>query len=114
MFELCIVWILFERRYWDSIVQLLAKRVNRVVNYYNVAERHVPEDAEVLDVDVVRSLDALVPIKAVLNKLTRWVDVVQNGIGIAWVRSSKHANFEVLIRKLEDLFSVRTDVEACG
>lgn len=44
MLELAVVWIFLERRNRDSIVKLGTKRVNCIVNYYDIAERHVFED----------------------------------------------------------------------
>ena len=85
MLELCVIWILFERRYRYSIVKLFAKRINSVVNNDNVAERYISEDAQVLNVNVISCLNALVSVKAVLNQFTRGVDVVQNCICVAWI-----------------------------
>ena len=85
MFKLFIIRILFKRCYWDAVVQLFAERVDCIVDYNYVTERHVPEDAEVFDVDVVCGLDALVSVEAVLDQITRWVDIVEDSVSVAWV-----------------------------
>jgi len=113
VFKLFIVRILFKRCYWYAVVQLFAKRVDCIVDYDYVTKRHVPEDAEVFDVDVIRSLDALVSVEAVLYQITRWVDKIEDSVSVAWIWGCEHTNFEVFVRILEYILRVRPDVEAC-
>lgn len=67
MLELAVVWIFLERRNRDSIVKLGTKRVDCIVNYYDIAERHVLEDPQVFNVNIVGRLNALVSVKSMLD-----------------------------------------------
>lgn len=53
----------------------------------------------------------MIPVKAMLNQLTCWVDVVEDCVCVAWVRGSENANFEVLVRVFKYFLCVRAYIE---
>ena len=46
-----------------------------------------------IDADILRHLDAMMPVQSVLNDLSFLIQVVQNGIGIALLTRREHSYF---------------------
>jgi hypothetical protein len=97
MHKFHVLYILLEWSNRNPVIQLLTKRVDGIIDENDVRERHISEDAQIFDVDVVSRLDALVSVEAVLDQPAVGVEIIQNGVCIAWVRGGEHADLVVLV-----------------
>ena len=74
-----------------------AERKDRVVYDDHVLEFPILEYSKILYVNVVRSLDAVLPVNPVLDEGFCWVDIVEDCIRVPFVTGSEYNNFEVFV-----------------
>lgn len=110
MLKFYVLRVLLERRDWDSVVELLPKAVNGIVDDQHVFETDVFENSKVLDVEIV-SLNAGLSVEAVLDELVLGVNIIEDRVRVLSVRRGKHTDFEVPVRELQHFLCVRTNVE---
>jgi hypothetical protein len=60
--KLSVLYIIFEWDDRDAIRKLRAEGVNSIVNQNHILHFSVPEDAEVFDVNIISSLNAVVSV----------------------------------------------------
>jgi len=68
MHQLFITLIFIERNNRDSIVKLVAERVDSIVNYNQIFQLPVCYDSEIFDIDPFFCPDAMITIETVLNE----------------------------------------------
>jgi hypothetical protein len=74
-----------------------AERKDRVVYDDHVLEVSILEYSEILYVNIVRGLDAVLPVNPVLDEGFCWVDIVEDCIRVPFVTGSEYNNFEVFV-----------------
>ena len=62
---------------WDTIVQLVSKGYDRIVNNYNIFEVTVLNDTKIFHVNSVAWINAMLTIKSMLDYLTIWINEVE-------------------------------------
>lgn len=95
--KLVIIMVVVEGYDWHTVFNLESERVHRVVNKNQVFERAISENAKVLHKVTLRCLQAVVPVKSELEILMIWVNIVENGVCIGFVRGGKNAHLEEFV-----------------
>ena len=112
MEHLLIALLMIERNDWDTVVNLVGERVDRVVDDDHVFHRSIGDDSQILDVVALWSLHAVLPVHPILEQLILWVNVIEDSISVDLVRRSEDDNLEHFIGLLEALHEVRTQIDA--
>ena len=111
MQELSVSWVLFERSDWDAIINLIAKRINCVINNQYVLKLYVLENSKVLYINVLMKY-AVRSKESMLDQISFWIKVINNNICVLFIACSKNCNFEVLICSLKHLLCIRPNVKS--
>ena len=81
-----ITWLMVEWNNRDSVVYLISKGVHRVVNDYHILHVSVGNNSQIFHVIPFRSLDTVLTIKSILEKLIFRINIVKDCICIRLVR----------------------------
>ncbi len=95
LLQLVVVGALIVRQAWDAIVQLVGVGVGCIVDQHHAAQLPV-QYPQVLHVDVLGGLVAVLPVHAVVDVLVVGVQVVDHHISVARVAGSEDYDFEML------------------
>ena len=82
--EFIVSGIVIEWQDRHSLLELVAERVDGIVHKYYILYESVPYDAQVLDVDTLGCLDAVLPVESGYLSL-RVEELINNSVGISLV-----------------------------
>lgn len=82
--------LMIEGNNRNSIVNLISEGVNRIVNDDHIFHVSICDNPQIFHVIPFRSLDAVLPVHAILEKFVFGIDIVENSISISLVRSCEH------------------------
>ena len=93
--KLFIVWLPGEGRNRHAIVQVESEGDYAVINQDDVSRVSIRYDPQIfhIDTDIVGDLDAVVPVEAVLDDLSFFVQVVQNCISVTLLTCCEDCDF---------------------
>lgn len=111
MFELLVILVVVEGQNRQPVLQLVAKRIGRVIHNDNILYVPVHQNPQVLDENALFSLNAVLPEEAVGYIFGALVDIVQHNVRVAAVRGCKDDDFEILGQFLQDLLTVRPNID---
>ena len=85
---------------WYAVVYLIGEGIDWVVYDDHVLHVSVCYDPQVLHVIPFGSLDAVLPVHAILEELVFWVDIVEDSISIGLMWSCKYHYLKGFVRLL--------------
>lgn len=110
--QFVVLFVVVERNNRYTVLQLEVVRVGSVVDQKNCLEVTVFQDTQVLYVDALLRLPAMVAEQPVRNVLLIRVEVVQHHISIALVTCRKHYDLAELRQLFQQLHSMRSDINS--
>ena len=78
---------------WDTIIQLVSKRYERVVNDNNIFKLSILDNSKIFDIDTAAGIDTVLSIESVFYHLTFRVQEVKTSVSVILSSSSEHAYF---------------------
>ena len=112
MLQLLILWIVVVRNDGDPVVELEAKRVDRVVDEDQVLERSVADDSEVFDEDAFLGLEAVLSVESELDERLVWVNQVDDRVSILAMACCEYAHLVLCSALSQTLSQIGSQVDA--
>ena len=108
MKHLLICGFMVERDYRNTIINLVSKGVNTIVNYNHVFHCPIGYYSQIFDVIPFWCLHTVLPIHTILEHLILGVNIVEDCIRINLMRCCEYNNLEIFVSFLEALHQIRS------
>lgn len=108
MKHLLIRGFMVERDYRNTIVNLVGKGVNTIVNYNHVFHCPIGYYSQIFDVIPFWCLHTVLPIHTILEHLILRVNIVEDCICINLMRRCEYNNLKIFVSFLEALHQIRS------
>lgn len=112
MSQLLVFFIVIKRNDRNSVLDLISKRIRRIIHKHNIAELSIRQDPKIFYIDPFRSLNAALSEQPVMDVLLSWVKVIEHDVRIAAMRSRENDDFEILTKLLEAFDSIWSDIDS--
>ena len=85
---------------WDSVIHLIGKRNNRIINNNNIFNISISNNSQIFNINSVIWIYTMLSVKSMLNYLSLWIKIIQACICIILSSSCEYTNLIIFSKKV--------------